>query len=374
MILPNTDLRNAIFGFCVAFAGTGFCVSSAFASDDALRVKGANVISLQVQTHHQISDFDLQVSFDGETYYACSVGLPRAWQLFFSIAQTARAATISVPVVAGFSSGVEEFALNEPGRHWFRWTVRYKDGAEPSVIDQEVEVLESSEADLAFIERLADPQFCRLMLGEKWYDQFIDPKRDYYSEPERRAVKVIGRLLYATRDKLAEGAMGTAGPQGDMEASGHALLELAKEFPDSSYAPYAAYYAGCCLTTTSKMSVREQAQKEVSEGRNEDVTERRRRKYAWLKDDPSSAKGKEAFLFAAERGDAYLMPRALYQAARHCKYRGELEETDALLTRAEVAVPGSGTVADWVKESRAVFNRNRPELERATAAEEKGSK
>ena len=156
--------------------------------------------------------------------------------------------------------------------------------------------------------------------------------------------------------------------------AGHALLELAKESPDSSYAPYAAYYAGCCFTTTSRIAVNAQGQKEASEGRFENDTTHRRRLYALHKADPRSAKGKEAFLFAAERGDEYLKSRALYQSARLTLSRGELEEADELISRAELAAPGSGTVGDLIQKLRSNFDAKRAEFERAAAPEEKAPK
>lgn len=367
MILRKRQMQNATIGLLISTAPIAFFASSAFGSDVVLRAKAANVIRVHLQTRSAISDFDLEVSFDGETYHNCSVGLPRAWQLFSTINQTARELTITVPVVGGFSGGLEEFLFIEPGKYWFRWTVKYKDGSEASAIDQEFNVFESTASDLAFIEGLADPKICRLMLGQKWYDQFMDPNREYYSDPEQRAVKVIGRLLYATRDKTPESAMGTAGPQGDMVNTAQVLVDLAKEIPDSSFAPYAAYYAGCCFTSTSMYAVDEQGQKEASEGRFENETAHRRRLYALHKADTLSAKGKEAFLFAAERGDEYLKARALYQAARLSLSRGELEDVSELLTRAELAAPGSGTVGDLVQKLRSNFDRNRAKFERAVA-------
>jgi len=339
----------------------------------ALRAKAANVISLQLQTRREISDFGLKISLDGETYHNCSVGLPRAWQLFYLISQTTRDVTITVPVVGGFSGGVEEFLFIEPGEYWFRWRVKYENGVEPTVVEQKVVVSESSDADLAFIKRLADPRVCRLVYGPDWFDRHTATQAEHYADPEPRAVKVIGRLLYATRDKTPAGAMGTAGPQGDMVDLGHALLEIAKEIPESSYAPYAAYYAGCCFASTSMYAVDEQGQKEASEGRFKDETARRRRLYALHKADPLSAKGKEAFLFAAERADAYLKARALYQSARLTLSRGELEEADRLLSRAEVEAPGSGTVGDLIHKLRSNFDAKRAEFERAAAPQEKAS-
>ncbi|MCH8148377.1 MAG: hypothetical protein IH987_10345 [Planctomycetes bacterium] len=367
MIEPGKQPQNATFGFFISFVAIGPFVSSAIGSDVVLRAKAANVISLQLQTRSEVSDFDLDVSLDGETYRNCTVGLPRAWQLFFTINQTARNVTITVPVVGAFGGSAGRFLFREPGHYRFRWTVNYKDGSERGVIEQEVVVLASSDADLAFIEGLADPALCRLILGQRWYDEFMDPNVQHYSELEPRAVKVIGRLLYATRGKTPESAMGTASPQGDMVNTAKALLDLANEIPDSSFAPYAAYYAGCCFASTSGYAVDKQGQKEASEGRFEDETAHRRRLYVLHKADPRSAKGKEAFLFAAERADEYLKPRAIYQAARHTLSRGELEEADELICRAELAAPGSGTVGDLVQKLRSNFDRNRAKFERAVA-------
>ncbi|MCH8148380.1 MAG: hypothetical protein IH987_10360 [Planctomycetes bacterium] len=55
----------------------------------------------------------------------------------------------------------------------------------------------------------------------------MDPRVRHYPEVETRAVKVIGRLLYATRGKACEDAVRIAGPQGDRRATADALLGLA---------------------------------------------------------------------------------------------------------------------------------------------------
>lgn len=351
------------------FAAIELFVSSALGSDESLRAKAANVIRLHLQTHRELSDFDLEVSLDGETYRNCSVGLPRAWQLFYSISQTAREATITVPIVGGFSGGLEQFLFIEPGQYWFRWTVKYKDGAEASVFDQEVNVLASTASDMAFIERLADPKMCRLILGQKWYDQFIDPNREYYSELERRAVKVIGRLLYATRGKACEDAVRIAGPQGDRRATADALLGLARDIPDSSYAPYAVYYAGCCYAATGYRNALNTVREERVDGKLSSRAAETRRRFALMEKDGDCDKAIEALKIAAQRGDDYLKPKALHQMAFLRGLGGAFDEAEHLLTQAEQVVPGEGGVEKLANHLRKSLRR---EEERVSTSEEPG--
>ena len=331
-------------GFFISSTTLELFSSSAFGSDVVLRAKSANVIRLHLQTRREVADFNLEVSLNGETYHNCSVGLPRAWQLFFSISQTARDATIVVPVVGGFSGGVERFLFREPGRKWFRWTVIYLDESEPSLIEQEVVVLESSDADIAFIEGLADPALCRLILGQRWYDEFMDPNLHRYTEIEPRAVKVIGRLLYATRGKTCEDAVRIAGPQGDRRDTANALLGLARDIPDSSYAPYAAYYAGCCYGATGYRKALNTVRKERADGKLSSRAAESRRRFTLMEKDDDCDTAIQALKIAAQRGDDYLKPKALHQIAFLRGLGGAFDEAEDLLRRAEQVVPGEGGV------------------------------
>lgn len=369
MIRPNKQLQSATIRFFITCAAVGLSASCAFGSDAALRAKSANVIRLHLQTHRELSDFDLEVSLDGETYRNCSVGLPRAWQLFYSISQTAREATIVVPVVGAFAGPAGRFLFREPGQYSFRWRVKYEDGSEPSIIEQEVVVLASSDADLAFIERLADPKLCRLILGQRWYDEFMDPRVQHYPEVETRAVKVIGRLLYATRGKACEDAVRIAGPQGDRLATAEALLALARDIPDSSYAPYAAYYAGCCYGATGYRNALNTVREERVDGKLSSRAAESRRRFTLMEKDSDCDTAIQALKIAAQRGDDYLKPKALHQIAFLRGLGGAFDEAEHLLTQAEQVVPGEGGVEQLANRLRKSL---RKEEERVLTAERQG--
>lgn len=332
--------------------------------DTVLVAKGFNVITVRVSTMHDISHFDLDVSFDGQTFRNCGVGLPRPERLFYTISRTGPNVTISVPVVGVLSGGVERFLFREPGQNWFRWKIEYQDGSNPSTIEQAVIVHDSRGADQAFVQRLADVPLCKLMFGDNWFDQFTETEANHYADPEVRAVKVIGNLLEATRDRTPGYAQGVVASKGDLKKAADVLWQLARDIPDSSYAPYAAYYAACCYAMLAGGRMDEAMRANLKVGESYTAAAARLGP-GILVADPDAARAKEALTFAVERADIYLKPRALHHLAGYHSGIGDLKRSEVLLDSAEAAAPGDGEIKAWCDKSREQIARARAAVEQS---------
>jgi hypothetical protein len=215
-------------------------------------------------------------------------------------------------------------------------------------IAQTLFVKPAVEADSAFMARISNGELLLALFGQNAFSEDVRERLLLPSAHDFRALTVIGELLKATRG--SEFGSGMSAPKSAEEVRRWAdtMWALAREIPDSSYSPYAAYYAGCCYAVLGLERAREveRAQREggVPKG---NVTQFQRRSAAFREDATSTA-AREAFLFANERGDAYLKPRAIYQRAVISLWLDRREEMNNLLDAALTEAPGEQTIREWV--------------------------
>ena len=258
------------------------------------------------------------------------------------------ACSLLVPAFAGPTDyGEIGFAFSRPGTYEVRWQFG-STGVSPVdfAIEQTVEVGVATRADLQFIERLSEPDLLRQLFGEEFFARQTDTVREQMLSPsgaDCRALKVIAQLLKATR---ADEPGDVVGPRRSMENAlkwADSLIGLATEFPESSYAPYAAYYAGCCylaaLTEAMEDMTKERGIKDHSMNQ-EDL----QRVTAFGKRSPYYQKAEQALSLAAERCDPYLRPRVHYFQAFLRLCGGGFEEAGELLDRAVEAGGKRGTI------------------------------
>lgn len=336
--------------------------------DGDARAKGVTLLRLTFPSRGEVWTVRLDTSGDGEEFREAGVGLPRAYNVFRSVAREEGSTTILVPVIAWFRT--ERFFFDEPGRYWFRWGIAFRDQDKPRtvrdqrdfdieavVVDQVVEVGVPTRADLHFISGLADEDLARYIFGADFFERQTGDAIQHVADPEVRAVGVIGRLLYATRGRSPETVMGLAGPKGDVGKAADSLVTLAKEIPDSSYAPYAAYYAGCCYAAIGTKTVIETIRARRVRGQRKDRAAEAELRYSLAEKDRDFAKAHAAFAVAAERGDAYLKPRALYQQGFLRIFAGALDQGEKLLDRALDAGGEEGTIRTMVDKLRGQMAR-----------------
>lgn len=341
--------------------------------DSNARAKAFNVLEVSFPTQDEIGKLSFKFSSDGVTFHLGEVGLPRPWQLFRSVGYAKEQATILVPAVAGFGFGDAAFLFEEPGTYYLQWSVGFKDkNLEDIEINQIIEVAPALEADLEFLARLADPNLLRHLFGEDFFDRQTETVREKMLSPsgaDYRALKVISQLLKATRAASLENVfLGHKLPkEEDKRRWGDALFQLAKEIPDSSYAPYAAYYAGCCYAVIGQNQIITTVRSRRVPGQRKDKLAETKLRFELTRKNRDCTRAYEAFVLAAERADDYLKPRALYQQAMLRGCAGKLEEMELLLSKAEAVVPGKGTIQKMVDKQREQMRHFRKELQKAEA-------
>jgi hypothetical protein len=266
-----------------------------------LRAKAVSVLSLTLPADTPPA-YEVKLSFDGKNFLTPASGLPRAERLFTSAETSAGSTTVSVVVVAGFETG--EFIFTEPSDLTIQWTVA-QDGKEgdPEIITQQAVVREASPEDEAFLARLADPELVRRLLGQDFFDRQTTTVKDRLlaaDGADARALRVISRLLLATRANEPVDAVRAGGGHADAQVWAESLWAIAEEYPGSSYAPYAAYYAGCCRLAAATVTNHASTGRQIS---------------AKAKTDPDYVSALTCLRFARLHGDRYLQPRACYMEA-----------------------------------------------------------
>lgn len=314
--------------------------------DGRAHAKGLILLRATIPVHGELGDLQLRYSRDGDEFEEAGIGLPRPWRYFSSASSNEEETTVLVPMVARFQIG--EFRFDEPGTYYLRWSVGIKD-VKGFNFDQVLEIQPPHAADLDFIEGLGEPALMRAMFGFDVFERQTGTAVEYYADPGVRALEVIGRLLYATR---ARDPLNVERPKGDAHQTADTLLKLAKGIPKSSYAPYAAYYAGCCYAATGLARNIEKIRSARIPGEPKDRVVEANQRAALVRKDPDCAKALDAFAFAARRADDYLKPLALYQQAFLQVFRGAFDEAERLMTQAEAVVPGTGTIESWIADVR----------------------
>ncbi len=302
----------------------------------SVRAKGVVVCEAQFPTCGEVEWFDFEISTDGEVFKDAdpnpSRGMPFGEHLVWNSAEAPNTVLI-VPVVGKFGMGSERFLFETPGTYYLRWRVSFVDRQRPALrIDQTLEVGPPFAADLEFLKRIGQRDSVAALFGRE------PPEK---ATEELLSVVVAGMLL-----KRAE-----SDPVDDPDACQEVtradlLMDVARQLAESSYAPYAAYYAG---------AIYRQALEGTPQARAISYTTRNHELYG---------KADEALRFAVQSGDLFLKPRALCALAYLRVCTGAWDEADGLLKQAEEVGAGQGPVQGTAAEVRRQLLQARQEVER----------
>lgn len=355
--------------------GLMFCHGqSALAEDvtaDAVgkaRAKGLVVLRAIFPPRGEVWRVSLLSSEDGERFTQAGIGALNR-RLLWSVVDDGEFTTVFVPAIGSYGGDVSFF--DGPGPHWVRWKIAFRDDSkprtaedqgakdiQPAQIDQRLDVVEPCRSDLGFLSRLGEIERIKTLLGREWIEGRTEAAQkamlaSSLEAAEFRALAVVGELLEATRERVPW-ELSYARHGKTIESAliwADTLWALAQEFPDSSYAPYAASYAGCCYLAP----VFEAYRSEKSNRRIGDK-EMTRDEFGILVD-VARAEGHlddadAALAFAAEHGDAYLKPRALYYRVFAGWLGGDLEKCGSRLDAASTAARGETSLTRWIVEQR----------------------
>lgn len=249
--------------------------------------KGIVVLRASFPSRGELHSFGLEISLDGKTFVNAKAGPTRGLRFSYRMvlgSHTTDQTVLVVPIVGRFGFTPEGFLFEREGIYHLRWDIAFTDRDVGDLrIEQTVVVGAPTEADLQFLARAGDRGFQAEVLG-------LDP-------PERGTTDLLalglisGVLEYAQDDPGEEGRF-----RGELSWA-DAMMDLAREFPESSYAPYATFFAGRVYHGHLGKAV------------EPEIITPDAKKHPFYK------KSDEALRFAVDHGDAFLKPRALCSLA-----------------------------------------------------------
>lgn len=296
--------------------------------------KGIVVLRASFLGRGELHSFGLEISRDGETFVNAKAGPTRGLRFSDRMVLGSHGTdqtVLVIPIVGRFGLGSEQFLFDEPGTYELRWDITFKDRDVGDLkIEQTVEVGAPTEADLQFLARAGDRDFHAEIFG-------VDP-------PERGtrdllALGIVSLLLqHAQDDPGEEGSV-----KGEL-AWADAMMGLARELPESSYAPYAAFFAGRIYFGHLGKAL---GPRQITPN---------------AKTNEFYRKADEALRFVVKRGDPFIKPRALCSLAFLRVCVGSWVESERFLTEAEKSAGGQGVVDRVVNKMRYDIRRLKDEL------------
>ena len=376
------QLQRSLTTRASAIAGL-VCIVGVYGSDGTNlaygwgpRVRALSVLSTAVPVKSEkdrVVDVELQVTLDGgETFHPLGLGFPRPSDLFRASRYTEDSAFVSIAFAGNLQGDFGPSFPEVAGKYLFRWRIWLDNVNGPPVeVEQRIEFGKPAGADLQFIERVAEPRFLRRLFGKDPFDSYTSEAKNWVARPEavdHRASLVIARLLEATRAKEPNAviALGTSLENAVVWAD--SLWEIAQALPESSYAPYATYFAGCVYLSKA-FADRQSWMKEQGMGERGLDDHKRDAIIAHIRDNADYSKADGVLRMAANSADEYLKPRVLYMLAMHRAGAFDLESAETMLDHATKAAPGRGTVQELVDYLRSEIARERSKTSRASPKE-----
>jgi hypothetical protein len=305
------------------------------------RSKGVVVLRATFPSRGEVWRVSLLSSKHGEHFTQAGIGaLDR--RLLWSAIDDGEVTTVFVPALGRYGEDASFFG--GPGLHWLRWTITFRDQSKPRSAEDQgakdiepVEIVQTLEVepmlpqDGRFLARISDVEWLRTFLGAEFHKLVEDEAHKWFLSPDgadHRALIVIGELLKATRYEEPWTVAGKLGSVQRAVERGDALWELARDIPDSSYAPYAAFYAGCCYMAGVGDAIKKEHGTLVT---------------PMAKQVPLFEKAEAALAFAVERGDRYLQPRAIYNQAFLAMVAADWAKANAVMERGYALAGARGT-------------------------------
>ena len=360
----------------VAIAGT--CASGIEASaphtsvDGGAHAKGIAVARVRFPTRGEITGVGLALSNDGINFQPFGTDVyGRQNMPLYAATHRDGESSVCVPVVFGrFQDGL--WVFDDPGTYHVRWSVDFAgQGIEGCKAIAAVDLEEARQADVDFLERLREPALVQALHGESLFGHLDEEARAVLLGPDgvdTLALSIIQQLLNATRADDPADVVRSRGSGENALRWAQALGELAEDLPESSYAPYAAYYAGCCHLAALRNAMKEMM---IEHGlKDRAITEDELASVGtFVGQNEHYARATALLTFTIDRADEYLKPRALYMRALSIGWTGAFDEASQALDTVLESAPGERTILGWVDAVRRRIEHEEQEQARRTANE-----
>jgi len=258
----------------------------------------------------------LKTSRDGVTYDDTQMRFPRY-----------SGKRLVVPIVGRFAMGNEAFLFREPGRYFLEWTLRLEEpepGSTSNIsVRQTVDVSPTSPATTAFLEKISELEFLHRLFQRDLFEGVPSSARELLTGPagfDIRALVVIKELIQPLHG--VEPLEGRFESDAILLRWADSMLALAKEFPESVYADFAAFSAGGGYVTylCEARECREMSPEE-------------------LQKHPLRTKAGESLDLIGVRAGSYLSDSGMCQRARMSIRLSLLDEANELLDSAQRRLP-----------------------------------
>ncbi len=294
----------------------------------------------------EVGHVGLGVSRNGEPFRNVAISVSGSASLPRSVCTEQGITTILLPVVGEYTIGPAAFVFEEPGTYDLSWGIELQGADQRGLkFEQTLEVVAPRDADLRFLEGVGDPDLLRELRGADFFDRQTPVLRERLLGPsggEHRALIMVRDLLTAASEDDPGDAVRACGSLEAVPRWANALFSLGEEYPQSSYSPYASYFAGCCYLVCLQ-----QANKD-KEPSGEGISSEANSNLYY-------AKAQKALAFAADKGDTYLKPRAHLMLVHLHALAAEWAEAEQGLAEAAKLGGEQGTIADRVTKWRAML-------------------
>ncbi|HNO79874.1 MAG TPA: hypothetical protein PKN33_17640 [Phycisphaerae bacterium] len=354
MFRYRSTLKRVVSGvlFCIFTQSSEGQQQSALTGE--LYAEAFNIVTFKLPDDRPVRHFGVSYSLDCERFTSLNAGLPRPGNLFSSIAEGADYSWLHLACVGQFRMGISGFLFDEPGKYCFKWEVEYVDApGHRTTYVQEIEVLASRTEDRRFIERLGSLELLTYLMGDEWIQSLPESISESLMASDGtngRALIIIAELLEMTRVNEPLKILDSDYDRETAIKWADQLWKIAKDIPDSSYAPYAAYFAGCCYSAISSSDAIAEVRALRVPGESKDKLGEAKQRFQLTHDDTRFKEGLEAFRFAVDRGDAYLQPLASYQQAFLLAMGGEFKESEEISAEVERSSFASRNVKKWTQD------------------------
>lgn len=359
----NPALLSVVFGTCALVGRSGNVANGEMrATEGRVHAKGLVLLQSEISTVPCPRYITIKVT-DNEWEVETEPSILTIRGSFIRSSQlNSGLCSLLAPAFAGPSDYHEiGFVFVQPGNYEVRWQFG-STGVTPVdvFVDQTVHVELPTEPDLRFLRRAGSPALLRKLFGQEFFEQQGEQARERMfgvDGEDIRALKVIARLLRATRADHCGGVIRSGQSLEDARVWANALGELAKTIPESSYAPYTAFYAGCVY---SALVGHEEYQRMIKEGLEKSLSRTKQETEAIsnrVQAHPDYIEGEGLLRAAVADGDTYLKPRAQYMLGMHRATALDWQGAEKMLAASLQSAPGDRTLEEMVKAKRAGFAR-----------------
>lgn len=280
--------------------------------------KGVVALRASFGSRVRIADVSLEMSVNGEDYVTVSTDLRGALPRFVS--NGAQRTDVDLLIDQDLKSPCPGPAFHSPGRYYLRWHIRFDEQPTAIEVDQIVDVGSVTDADACFLERAGDQEMLISLLGRDPFAAFGPEVREAVRRPENadcRAFPLIAMLKESMGDDPRTLAK-TFPRELERRLWADTIYELLEACPQSSYAPYAACFAGTFYVAEVEEANRREHQSRVA---------------PQAKDTADYRRARRALTIAT--ANPYLAGNAYYKLALLSCFAADWSEMDAALASAE---------------------------------------